>query len=132
MEMNRSFTKGPILRVLLKYALPVLAVLFLQALYGEVDLLVVGQFGTAADVSAVATFSQLLQLVTFVTTGLAMGITISIGHAVGCPYIGRSFDENWNLDDPTGKSDEAFISVIREIEERVLQLKQQLAEELQA
>lgn len=123
MEMNRSFTKGPILRVLLKFALPVLAVLFLQALYGEVDLLVVGQFGTAADVSAVATFSQLLQLVTFVTTGLAMGITISIG---------RSFDENWNLDDPTGKSDEAFISVIREIEERVLQLKQQLAEELQA
>ena len=54
MEMNRSFTKGPILRVLLKFALPVLAVLFLQALYGEVDLLVVGQFGTAADVSAVA------------------------------------------------------------------------------
>ena len=49
MEMNRSFTKGPILRVLLKFALPVLAVLFLQALYGEVDLLVVGQFGTAAN-----------------------------------------------------------------------------------
>ncbi len=86
MEMNRSFTKGPILRVLLKFALPVLAALFLQALYGAVDLLVVGQFGTAADVSAVATSSQLLQLVTLITTGLAMGITISIGHA----EIGRA------------------------------------------
>ena len=55
-------------------------------------------------------------------------IAISMGCDVGCPYIGRAFDENWNLDDPTGKSDEAFISVIREIEKRVLQLKQRLAE----
>jgi arsenate reductase len=55
-------------------------------------------------------------------------IAISMGCDVGCPYIGRAFDENWNLDDPTGKSDEAFITVIREIEKRVLQLKQQLAE----
>lgn len=55
-------------------------------------------------------------------------IAISMGCDVGCPYIGRAFDENWNLDDPTGKSDEAFITVIREIEKRVLQLKQKLAE----
>ena len=55
-------------------------------------------------------------------------IAISMGCDVGCPYIGRAFDENWNLDDPTGKSDEAFITVIREIEKRVLRLKQQLAE----
>lgn len=55
-------------------------------------------------------------------------IAISMGCDVGCPYIGRAFDENWNLDDPTGKSDEAFITVIREIEKRVLRLKQKLAE----
>ncbi len=55
-------------------------------------------------------------------------IAISMGCDVGCPYIGREFDENWNLDDPTGKSDEAFITIIREIGKRVLQLKQQLAE----
>lgn len=55
-------------------------------------------------------------------------IAISMGCDVGCPYIGRAFDENWDLDDPTGKSDEAFISVIREIDRRVLQLKQRLAE----
>lgn len=50
-------------------------------------------------------------------------IAISMGCDVGCPYIGREFDENWGLDDPTGKSDEEFIKVIRKIEEHILQLK---------
>ena len=46
-------------------------------------------------------------------------ITISMGCDVGCPYIGRAFDDNWNLPDPTGKSDEVFKSVIAEIEKRI-------------
>ena len=33
-------------------------------------------------------------------------VAISMGGDVGCPYIGRSFDDNWGLEDPTGKSDE--------------------------
>ncbi len=49
-------------------------------------------------------------------------IVISMGCDVGCPYIGRSFDDNWNLPDPTGKSDEVFKSVIAEIEKRILSL----------
>ena len=54
MEMkNNSFTEGAILPKLLKFMLPVLFAMFLQAMYGAVDLLVVGQFGTDADVSAV-------------------------------------------------------------------------------
>ncbi len=46
-------------------------------------------------------------------------IAISMGFDVGCPYIGRDFDENWNLPDPTGKSDEFFISVIKDIERHI-------------
>lgn len=46
-------------------------------------------------------------------------IAISMGCDVGCPYIGRDFDENWNLPDPTGKSDEFFISVIKDIERHI-------------
>lgn len=46
-------------------------------------------------------------------------IVISMGCEVGCPYIGRKFDDNWNLVDPTGKGDECFIDVIKEIENRV-------------
>ena len=50
-------------------------------------------------------------------------IVISMGCEVGCPYIGREFDENWGLPDPTGKSDEAFIEVIGRIEKNIMRLK---------
>ncbi len=42
-------------------------------------------------------------------------IAISMGCDVGCPFIGRAFDDNWGLPDPTGKNDEAFIEVIEQI-----------------
>ena len=46
-------------------------------------------------------------------------IAISMGCNVGCPFIGRTFDDNWGLDDPTGKSDEDFIKVINQIELKI-------------
>ena len=46
-------------------------------------------------------------------------IAISMGCNVGCPFIGRPFDGNWGLDDPTGKSDEDFIKVINQIELKI-------------
>ena len=49
-------------------------------------------------------------------------IVISMGCDVGCPYIGRDFDDNWALEDPTGKSDEVFIHVIEEIARKIKQL----------
>ena len=51
-------------------------------------------------------------------------IAISMGCNVGCPFIGRVFDDNWGLEDPTGKSDEEFKIIIKEIETRILQLKE--------
>ena len=53
-------------------------------------------------------------------------VSISMGCNVGCPYVGRSFDDNWGLEDPTGKSDEEFIIVIKEIEKKILQFKSEL------
>ncbi len=50
-------------------------------------------------------------------------IAISMGCNVGCPFIGRAFDDNWGLEDPTGKSDEEFKIIIKEIEKSILQLK---------
>ena len=47
-----------------------------------------------------------------------------MGCNVGCPFIGRAFDDNWGLDDPTGKSDEELINVIKQIESKILELKQ--------
>lgn len=53
-------------------------------------------------------------------------IAISMGCNVGCPFIGRAFDDNWGLEDPTGKSDEEFIQVIKEIEKKILELRSQM------
>ena len=83
MNKTQNFTEGKILAPLVQFALPVLLALFLQAMYGAVDLLVVGQFGEATDVSAVSTGSQILHSVTVVITGLAMGITILTGQRIG-------------------------------------------------
>ena len=49
-------------------------------------------------------------------------IAISMGCDVGCPYIGRAFDDNWGLDDPTGKNDEEFRKTIAAIQEKILEL----------
>ena len=49
-------------------------------------------------------------------------IAISMGCNVGCSFIGRAFDDNWGLDDPTGKSDDDFKAVIQRIEENIMEL----------
>ena len=50
-------------------------------------------------------------------------IAISMGCDVGCPFIGRAFDDNWKLEDPTGKTDDDFRVVIQQIEKNILELK---------
>ena len=50
-------------------------------------------------------------------------VAISMGCNVGCPFIGRAFDDNWELNDPTGKTDEEFKIIIKKIEEKILMLK---------
>lgn len=83
MSKVSNFTAGKIFSPLLKFAIPILAALFLQTMYGAVDLLIVGQFGHAADVSAVSTGSQVMMTITMMITGLSMGITILIGQKLG-------------------------------------------------
>lgn len=53
-------------------------------------------------------------------------LVISMGCNVSCPVIGKAFDDNWGLEDPSGKSDEEFKKVIREIERNILQLRNRL------
>lgn len=77
------FTQGSIAGKLLRFMIPILGALVLQAMYGAVDLLVVGQFGTDAGISAVATGSNIINLVTFVITSLTMGVTVVISRFLG-------------------------------------------------
>ncbi len=82
-----TFTEGEILLPLVRFALPVLAALFLQAMYGAVDLLIVGRFTDAgtvsAHVSAVSTGSQIMLTLTNLVASFAMGATVILGQQVG-------------------------------------------------
>ena len=82
-DLKTDFTQGSIVKKLVPFMMPILGALVLQAAYGAVDLLVVGRFGTTSGLSAVSTGSQILNLVTFVLTQLAMGITVLIARYIG-------------------------------------------------
>lgn len=83
MKQEANFTSGGIFLPLIRFSLPVLLALLLQAMYGAVDLWVVGRFAEAADISGVATGSQIMHTLTGIVTGLAMGVTIQVGQLIG-------------------------------------------------
>ena len=78
-----DFTQGSILKKLVAFMIPILGALILQAAYGAVDLIVVGRYGSTSGLSGVSTGSQVLNLVTFVVTQLAMGVTALIARYLG-------------------------------------------------
>jgi putative MATE family efflux protein len=82
-NVHNNFTTGGIAGPLVRFALPVLAALFLQAMYGAVDLLVVGQFADKADVSAVATGAHIMMTLTNLVASLSMGATVLLGQQIG-------------------------------------------------
>ena len=56
-------------------------------------------------------------------------IVITMGCNVQCPFLPCSHREDWGLDDPTGKNDDAFLETIRLIEEKILDLRCRLSED---
>lgn len=80
---QKNFTEGKILVPLLKFAIPVLFALFLQSLYGAVDLMIVGKFADPADVSGVSTGSQIMMTLTSLVSSLSMGMTVFLGQKIG-------------------------------------------------
>ncbi len=78
-----DFTTGSIYKKLIRFMMPILGALILQTMYGAVDILVVGRFGTEESISAVSTGSSLVNMVIFILTGLAMGVTILMGRYIG-------------------------------------------------
>ena len=73
---------------------------------------------------------EITQYAKLITDIPAPDIAISMGCNVTCPFVGRPFDDDWGLEDPTGKQDEAFERTITEIERRILQLKAAIAGEI--
>lgn len=81
--MKRELTSGGVMKNLLFFSLPYLLSFFLQTLYGMADLLIIGQFGSVADTTAVSVGSQVMHMLTVMIVGLAMGATVNIGQAIG-------------------------------------------------
>ena len=78
-----DFTEGSVFIKMTKFMFPVLGAWLLQAMYGAVDMLVVGKFGTDAGISAVATGGNIINLVTAIIISLTMGLTILISRYLG-------------------------------------------------
>lgn len=83
MARQLDFTRGPIVGPLIRFSVPIMAAHFLQALYGAVDLWVVGRFAQPADVSGVSVGSMLMATITYVIVSLSMGTTIFLGQKIG-------------------------------------------------
>ena len=82
MEENR-LTEGNVFRVLAEFALPFLIANVIQALYGAVDLMVVGRYCSPESIAAVSTGTQVTQIITSLVSGLTLGGTILVGKYVG-------------------------------------------------
>lgn len=78
-----DFTEGSIPRKMIAFMLPVLGALILQAMYGAVDMLIVGRFSDEQAISAVATGTNIINLFNFMITGLTMGMAVLIGQYIG-------------------------------------------------
>lgn len=95
--MKRNLTTGNVLSNIAVFSLPYLLSYFLQTLYGLADLFIIGQFEGVASTTAVSVGSQVMHMITVMIVGLAMGVTVGIGQAVGAndkktvsKYIGNT------------------------------------------
>lgn len=83
MNNNQDFTTGSIPKKMIRFMLPILGALVLQAMYGAVDMLIVGQFGTTAGISGVSVGSSIMNMFTFVVASLTTALTVMIGMYLG-------------------------------------------------
>ena len=58
---------------------------------------------------------------------LAVDVVVTMGCNVKCPFLPCTHREDWGLEDPSGKPDEAFLETIHRIEEKILDLKNRLS-----
>lgn len=83
MPESQNFTKGKLFWPMIKFAMPTLAAMFLQTMYGAADMLIVGQFASAADASAISTGSWIMHLITAFVMGISVGTTVLLGRRLG-------------------------------------------------
>ena len=80
MRESQNFTVGKLFFPIIRFALPVLAAMLLQTMYGAVDMMIVGNYASAADVSAISTGSWVMIVVTSIVMGISVGTSVLLGH----------------------------------------------------
>lgn len=88
--MEKNLTTGSVFKTIVYFALPYLLSYFLQTLYGMADLFITGQFNGVDSITAVSNGSQVMYMITVILVGLAMGVTVNVGHAVGAQQHKRA------------------------------------------
>lgn len=94
--MKRNLAEGSILKNIVFFSLPYLLSYFLQTLYGMADLFIIGQFDGIDSTTAVSIGSQVMNMITVMIVGLAMGSTVVIGRSVGAGDKKRASNEIGN------------------------------------
>lgn len=83
MKNKRDLTEGSLTGTVIMFSLPFLLANVIQALYGAVDLMVVGRYCSSDAVAAVSTGTQVTQIVTSLISGLTLGGTVTVGKYMG-------------------------------------------------
>lgn len=76
--LNSGITKG-----LVRFAVPVMLSMILQILYSAANLVVVGNFATTADMSAVTISSQVMSTIMLGVSGITTGLSVMVGQFSG-------------------------------------------------
>ena len=82
-ELKNDLTEGSLTRAMLRFTIPLVIANILQSLYGAVDLFVIGKYCSVQSVAAVATGTQVTEIITCLMAGLTTGSTILIGGYIG-------------------------------------------------
>ena len=76
MKNTLDLTQGNVSKTLIRFTIPLLLANIIQALYGAVDLFVIGKYCSAQSVAAISTGTQVTQIITSVLSGMTLGGTI--------------------------------------------------------
>lgn len=78
-----DMTNGPVIKLIVLFALPICLGNVLQQLYSTVDTLVVGNFCSSASLAAIGTSSQPVEMLLCIFLGIGTGVSILISQYVG-------------------------------------------------